>query len=98
MAGRAYTPYQRKVIQRYYDHRDQIVLDRLGQIVTDLALAGSDQQRSRLWKRAEQAMRALKVPEPVVLRLLEAKRVELLARHVKEWLRDAARPGKESGP
>jgi hypothetical protein len=55
--GREYSSYQRKVINRYYDNQDTILATRLGEIVTDIALAQDDQKKlDRLWKRAEQAL------------------------------------------
>ncbi len=55
--GREYSSYQRKVINRYYDNQDTILVTRLGEIVTDIALAQDDQKKlDRLWKRAEQAL------------------------------------------
>ena len=47
-----YTPYQRKLIERYYERRDEIALTRLEEIVTELYLAKSDAQRKALWGRA----------------------------------------------
>ena len=56
-SGREYSSYQRKVINRYYDNQDTILATRLGEIVTDIALAMDDQKKlDRLWKRAEQAL------------------------------------------
>jgi hypothetical protein len=55
--GREYSGTQRKIINRYYDNHDTILATRLGEIVTDIALAESDQKKlDRLWKRAEQAL------------------------------------------
>ncbi len=55
--GREYSSAQRKIINRYYDHIDTIVLTRLAEITTDMALAMGDSKKlDRLWKRAEQAL------------------------------------------
>ena len=55
------TPYQNKLIGRYYDHRDNILLTRLQEIVTELVLADCNAARTRLWSRADKAMAALRV-------------------------------------
>ncbi|MGJ8637609.1 MAG: hypothetical protein ACSHX5_12260 [Phycisphaerales bacterium] len=55
--GREYSQSQRKIINRYYDNHDTIVATRLGEIVTDIALAdGNTKKLNTLWKRAEQAL------------------------------------------
>lgn len=56
-SGREYSQSQRKIINRYYDNHDTIVATRLGEIVTDIALADGDTKKlEKLWKRAEQAL------------------------------------------
>ena len=81
-----YTPHQKKIIARYYDRRDEIMLDRLGEIVSELYLAETDAQQNRLWDRAKQAMTALKVPESVVTHILGTRSPEVLGRNLKGWL------------
>ena len=63
-----YTPHQRKIIDRYYKNRDEIMLAKLQEIVTELYLADSDRALTRLWKRAEKAMQALDIPVTLVRR------------------------------
>jgi hypothetical protein len=84
-----HTPYQKKVIERYYDHRDEIMLARLGEIVTDLFLVETERKRDQLWGRAEHAMKALKVPSATVRQIVERREPELLARSLRQWLADA---------
>jgi len=81
-----YTPHQRKIIQRYYDHREQIMLDKLSECVTELMLADSEAKRKRLWSRAEKAMQTLRVPERVIAHILAGQDPEMLARHLRGWL------------
>jgi hypothetical protein len=81
-----YTPHQKKIISRYYDHRDQIMLTRLQEIVTELYLADTETKQNRLWKRAEAAMKALKIPAGQITRLLDGKKPETLAQNLRSWL------------
>jgi len=94
-----YTPYQRKVINRYYDHRDEIMIGKLGEIVTELFLTDSESTRKRLWSRAESAMKSLKVPPATVRHILERRKPELLADHLRDWLAQAktGRATKQQG-
>ena len=81
-----FTPHQKKIINRYYDNRDQIMLTRLQEIVTELYLADTEQKQNRLWKRAETAMKALKVPGSQIDHLLAQKKPEVLAQNLRLWL------------
>jgi len=80
-----YTPHQKKIISRYYDHKSDILLARLAEIVTDLSLAETDSARSRLWKRAEAAMQGLKIPEVMIEHILTSRKPEVLAHHLRQW-------------
>ncbi len=84
-----YTPHQKRIIERYYDSRDQIMLARLGEIVTELYLAEADKARDRLWSRAAKAMQALKVPPALAEHILTQRKPEILARNLRDWLADA---------
>lgn len=86
-----HTPHQKKIIARYYDHRDDITLNRLGEIVTELMLAETDRKRDRLWQRAETAMKTLKVKPALAEHILTQRDEELLARNLRAWL--GGKPG-----
>ncbi len=80
-AGREYSAHQRKIINRYYDHLDTIVATRLGEIVTDMALAQGDQKKlNKLWTRAEQALRKTKIDPARYESVLNQRSPEALAR------------------
>ena len=78
-----YTPYQKRVIKRYYNHRDHLMIQKLGEIASELYTA-DEKKAARLWQRAAQALRNLEVPEPRVQTLLESKSPERLARLIAE--------------
>ena len=87
-----YTPHQKKIIERYYSHRDEIMLARLGEIVSELYLADTDARIDRLWKRAQKAITALEVPESVARHILERRDPEVLARNLSRWLKKPENP------
>ena len=94
-----YSSYQKKLISRYYDRRGEIQLTRLQEIVTELFLADSPAKTKRLWSRADKAMETLKVPPKVRQRIVRESNAELLANHIRDWLREAKddsakKPGK----
>lgn len=82
-----YTHHQKKIIDRYYDNRDAIMLSKLSELVTELYLADTAAKRDRLWKRVETAMGNLKLKESVVAHILSQRKVELLADHLKDWMK-----------
>jgi hypothetical protein len=80
---RDYTPYQRKIIQRYYGNQGGLQLQRLAELVTELYLA-EGKKTERLWKSAATAMEKLQVPPWRIAHLLEKKDPALIAELVKE--------------
>lgn len=82
-----YTKHQKKIISRYYDHRDNIMLTKLQELLTELYLAETEKQRESLWKRVGQAMTNLKVPPPIAAHILQSRDIQILARNVEDWLK-----------
>lgn len=85
--GREYSSSQRKIISRYYDNIDTIVITRLGEITTDMVLAlGDPKKLDRLWKRAEQALDKVKTSDgqkdPVIEKILASRDLEALGKLV----------------
>jgi ribosomal protein L29 len=81
--------YQKKVIERYYDQRDAIMLNRLQELVTELYLADSEKKREQLWKRVQAAMEKLGVKPGLMEHILARRSPETLAENVRDWLRAA---------
>lgn len=78
-----YTPYQKKIIQRYYDQRSDIGLSRLQELTTEIFLA-EGKKKDRLWKQVEGALSKLDVPPARIQHILAQKDPKLLAELVKE--------------
>ncbi len=76
--------YQQKVIQRYYDNREQIDQQRLSELVTNLFLAEGDKKRRSLWDKASEAMVRLGVPQSRVDHVVGTGDPVQLAEVVKE--------------
>lgn len=77
------TPYQEGIIRRYYENRDAIMLQKLGDLIGDLYLS-EGKARQRLWKRIETALRNLKVPESRIAHLIKSDNAEYLAKLYQE--------------
>ncbi len=79
------TPHQDKIIRRYYQNQDQILIQRLGDLVTDLYLA-EGKNRVRLWKRTTEILEKLKIPSARVQHVCQSDNPALLAEVLKELL------------
>jgi hypothetical protein len=80
-----FTPYQRKIVDRYYDNRDTIMLAKLGELVGELYLADTDKKRDKLWDRVAAAMKNLRIDEQTASHIMQERRPELLASHLNDW-------------
>ena len=79
-----YTPYQRKIIERYYKNLDAIQFQRLSELATDLYLA-EGKKRDRLWSRVEESLRKLEFPETRIALLLQKRDPALWSGSSKNW-------------
>jgi len=78
-----FTPYQQKIIQRYYKNLDAIKFQRLAELATDLYLS-EGKKRERLWKQVEESLRKLEFPESRIAHLLDKRDPALLVGILKE--------------
>jgi hypothetical protein len=78
-----YSPYQRKIIDRYYKNLDAITFQRLSELATDLYLADG-KKRDRLWNQVEENLRKLEFPERRVAHLMQTRDPVLLVGILKE--------------
>jgi len=86
MAGNERSEYQEALISRYYDNLDTIMLQKLSELVTELYLADTPGKKNKLWQRAHKAMLNLKVPAAIINHIMEKRDVEILAKHLQDWL------------
>ncbi len=77
--------HQQRIIKRYYDNREAISLQRLGELVTELFLA-EGKQRAQQWKYIVAALEKLEVPPSRITHLREKDDPLLLAKLVEELM------------
>lgn len=82
--GQEYSGHQRKIINRYYQNLDTITAQRLGEIVSELALADDPKKAERLWNRAQTALAKTSINKVEIDRILAAKDVSALARLISK--------------
>ncbi len=72
-----YSPYQKKIIDRYYKNFDAIKHQQLSELATELYLS-EGKKTDRLWKRVEESLRKLEFPESRIAHLLTRRDPALL--------------------
>lgn len=83
MAMENFTRHQQGIIKRYYEHKDEISLQRLAELVTDLYLA-EGKKRASVWKNLVLTLEKLKVPKDRIDHLVKMDDPKLLASLVTE--------------
>ena len=78
-----FTPYQQKIIKRYYNNQDAIQRQRLAELVSELYLSGG-KKRERTWEAVVSAMQKLGVPQTRIDHLRAQDNPALIAQVVKE--------------
>ena len=77
--------YQDRIIRRYYQNQDAIMLQKLGDMVTDLYLA-EGKAKDRLWKRLAAALKNLKIPNAQIDHIVRSDNPTLAANLLKKLL------------
>ena len=83
MADRDYSPYQHKIINRYYRNFDAIKTQRLADLAAELYLA-EGKGRDRLWKQVGETLTKLEFPASRIAHLLEKRDPALLPGVIRE--------------
>ena len=77
------TPYQEKIIKRYYENRSDLMQQKLSELVTDLYLA-EGKKRTQVWKRITIALENLKIPAAQIEALVAADNPAQLAKFLEK--------------
>lgn len=78
-----FSPYQQKIIKRYYNNFDAIQQQRLSEMIGDLYLA-EGKKLDRIWKGIDDLLRKVGFPEARIDHLLEKRDPKLLPGVLKE--------------
>jgi len=78
-----FSPYQQKIIKRYYNNYDSIQSQKLAELVGELYLA-EGKKRDRLWVRAGEMLAKLEFPASRIEHLLQKRDPALLAGVMQE--------------
>lgn len=78
-----FSPYQQKIIKRYYNNYDAIQAQKLAEMVTEIYLA-EGKKLDRLWTRVGEVLTKLEFPAARVAHLLQKRDPALLAGVMQE--------------
>ena len=78
-----FSPYQQKIIKRYYNNYDAIASQRLAELVGELYLT-EGKKRDKLWGRVAELLAKLEFPPARIEHLLAKKDPSMLAGVMKE--------------
>ncbi|WP_435010643.1 hypothetical protein P12x_001922 [Tundrisphaera lichenicola] len=78
-----FSPYQQKIIKRYYNNYDAIASQRLAELVGEIYLS-EGKKLDRLWARVGETLTKLEFPESRIEHLLQKRDPALLAGVMKE--------------
>jgi len=83
MAGGQYlSGHQQKIVKRYYNQLDNIVANRLAEVVSDLAINEDPKKAAQLWQRAQEALLKTSADKMRVAKIVSTRSVEQLAKLV----------------
>ncbi len=83
MANQDFTPYQQKIIKRYYNNSDTIALQRLAELVGELYLS-EGKKRARVWTQIASALERLGLKPERIAHLRQQDNPALVAEVVKD--------------
>jgi hypothetical protein len=78
------SPFQKGIVKRYYEHKDSLASQKLGEIVSDLYLCDNQKKADRLWKSAATALANAGANKIAIDKVLADRDVERLAKMVGE--------------
>ena len=81
---KGYTPYQQKVIRRFYENKDLRLIQKLGELVSNLYVETSEKKRESGWKRIKEILIDLKVHPHEVEFLTKDKNLAVISKKLAE--------------
>jgi hypothetical protein len=77
--ARDLTPYQRGIVNRYYEHKGTIHATKLGEIVSDISVEADPKKLDRLWKNAADYLGKCGVEAGTIAAVIPTRDLKLLA-------------------
>ena len=84
MNEKGYTKYQQKAIRNFYDNKDLRLVQKLGELVSNLYLETSEKKKETGWKKIEKMLTDLKVHPGEVEYLTKEKNLSMISKKLDE--------------
>ncbi len=82
--GKGYTEFQKKVIKNFYENKDLRLIQKLGELVSDLYLESSEKKKESGWKKIKKILSDLKVHPHEVEYLTKDKNLAVISKKLAE--------------
>ena len=82
--GRSFSAYQQGIIKRYYENKEDLSVQKLGEIISDLYLETSLPKTNRLWASAQAALLNLGANQAQVEKIVKDRNLQALAKLAAE--------------
>ena len=84
MNEKGYTRYQQKAIRNFYDNKDLRLVQKLGELVSNLYLETSEKKIETGWKKIKKILTDLKVHPGEVEYLTKEKKLSMISKKLDE--------------
>ena len=84
MNEKGYSKYQQKAIRNFYDNKDLRLVQKLGELVSNLYLETSDKKKETGWKKIKKMLTDLKTHPGEVEHLTKDKDLSLISKKLDE--------------
>jgi len=84
MNEKGYTKYQQKAIKNFYDNKDLRLVQKLGELVSNLYLETSEKKIETGWKKVKKMLTDLKVHPGEVEFLTKDKNLSIISKKLDE--------------
>ena len=81
---KGYTQYQKKVIKNFYDNKDLRLVQKLGELVSNLYIETNEKKKETGWKKIKKMLTDLKVHPGEVEYLTKDKDLLLISKKLDE--------------
>ena len=81
---KGYTPYQRKVIKNFYENKDLRLVQKLGEIVSNLYVETDEIKKASGWKKIKKILNDLQVHPQEVEYLTKDNNLAVISKKISE--------------
>ncbi len=82
--AKGFTQYQKKIIRNFYDNKDLRLVQKLGELVSNLYLETSEKKKETGWKKIKKMLTDLKVHPGEVEYLTKDKNLSRITKKLDE--------------